>query len=103
MIAHSTRIRKNVKIQTLGDSTPAGVLPLIPPQRKRPPQNARGEASKFTRRHYGSQVSWGSWGSEVPKPTPALHLPDELNPLLDSFTPLVACSKIGTFSKRPMD
>ena len=47
--------------------------------------------------------SWGSWGSEVLKPTPALHLPDELNPLLDSFTPLVACFKVGTFSKRPMD
>ena len=47
--------------------------------------------------------SWGSWGSEVLKPTLALHLPDELNPLLDSFTPLVACSKVGTFSKRPME
>ena len=47
--------------------------------------------------------SWGSWGSEVPKSTLTPHLPNELNPLLDSLTPLVACSKVGTFSKGPMD
>ena len=47
--------------------------------------------------------SWGSWGSEVPKSAPTPHLPDKLNPLLDSLTPLVTCSKVGTFNKRPMD
>ena len=48
--------------------------------------------------------SWGSWGSEVPKSSLTPHLPDELNPLLDSLTPpLIACSKVGTFGKRPMD
>ena len=47
--------------------------------------------------------SWGSWGSEVPKSSPTPHLPGELNPLLDRLTPLVACSKVGTFGKRPMD
>ena len=47
--------------------------------------------------------SWGSWGSEVPKLSLTPHLPDELNPLLDRLTPLVACSKVGTFGKRPMD
>ena len=47
--------------------------------------------------------SWGSWGSEVPKSALTPHLPDELDPLLDSLTPLVTCSKVGTFSKRPMD
>ena len=46
--------------------------------------------------------SWGSWGSEVPKLAPTPHLPDELDPLLDSLTPLVTCSKVGTFGKRPM-
>ena len=47
--------------------------------------------------------SWGSWGSEVPKSAPTPHLPNELDPLLDSLTPLVTCSKVGTFGKRPMD
>ena len=46
---------------------------------------------------------WGSWGSEVPRLTLTPHLPDELNPLLDSLTPLVTCSKVGTFDMRPMD
>ena len=46
--------------------------------------------------------SWGSWGSEVLESTPT-HLPDELNLLLDSLTPLITCSKVGTFGKRPMD
>ena len=45
----------------------------------------------------------GFLGSEVPKPTPPPHLSKELDPLLDSLTPLVACSKVGTFSKRPLD
>ena len=47
--------------------------------------------------------SWGSWGSEVPKSSLTPHLPGKLNPLLDRLTPLVACSKVGTFGKRPMD
>ena len=46
---------------------------------------------------------WGSWGSEVPRSTLTPHLPDELNLLLDSLTPLVTCSKVGTFGMRPMD
>ena len=32
---------------------------------------------------------WGSWGSEVPRLSLPQHLPVELNPLLDSLTPLV--------------
>ena len=47
--------------------------------------------------------SWGSWGSEVPKSSLTPHPPNELDPLLDSLTPLVTCSKVGTFGKRPMD
>ena len=47
--------------------------------------------------------SWGSWGSEVPKSALTPHLPDELDPLLDSLTPLVTWSKVGTYGKRPMD
>ena len=46
---------------------------------------------------------WGSWGSEVPRSTLTPHLPNELNPLLDSLTPLLTCSKVGTFGMRPMD
>ena len=42
-------------------------------------------------------------GSEVLKSFPTPHLPGELDPLLDSLTPLVACSKVGTLGKRPMD
>ena len=45
----------------------------------------------------------GFLGPEVPRSTPTPHLPDELNPLLDSLTPLVTCSKVGTFGMRPMD
>ena len=39
----------------------------------------------------------------MPRSTLTPHLPDELNPLLDSLTPLVTCSKVGTFGMRPMD
>ena len=46
---------------------------------------------------------WGSWGSEVPSSTLTPHLPNELNPLLDSLTPLITRSKVGTFGMRPMD
>ena len=63
--------------------------PLISPQRKRPPPGAHwegntviGVALKFT-------GVWGSWGSEVPRLTSLLHLPDQPNPLLDSLTPML--------------
>ena len=39
----------------------------------------------------------------MPRLTLILHLPDKLNPLLDSLTPLITCSKVGTFGMRPMD
>ena len=45
----------------------------------------------------------GSWGSEVPRLTLTPHSPNELNPLLNCLTPLVTCSKVGTFGMRPMD
>ena len=41
--------------------------------------------------------SWGSWGSEVPKSALTPHLPDELDPLLDSLTPLISSPKVGTY------
>ena len=47
--------------------------------------------------------SWGSWGSEVPKSALTPHLPNKLDPLLDSLTTLISCSKVGTFGNRPMD
>ena len=60
-----------------------------PPQRKHPPPGAHwegntviGVALKFT-------GVWGSWGSEVPRLTSLLHLPDQPNPLLDSLTPML--------------
>ena len=98
----STCIRKNFK--NSGDSTPAGVLPLILPQRKRPPRIAHWKGTDINKRwHLSSQVFWGSWGSEVLRSTPTPHHPDELNPLLDSLTPLITCSKVGTFDMRPLD
>ena len=84
-------------------SKPEEYYPLSPPQRKQLPRNAHGGGFKIYKVALWFTSSWGSWGSQVLKPTPALHLPDELNPLLDSFTPLIMCSKVGTFSKRPMD
>ena len=81
----------------------AGVLPLILPQRKRPPRIAHWEGTDINKATLKFTGSWGSWGSEVPKLSLTPHLPDKLDPLLDSLTPLVACSKVGTFGKRPMD
>ena len=62
-----------------------------------------GRVQIFTKVALKFTGSWGSWGSEVPKLAPTPHLPKKLNPLLDSLTPLVTCSKVGTFGKRPMD
>ena len=89
--------------KNLGDSTPAGVLPLILPQRKHPPWIAHWKGTDINKAELKFTGSWGSWGSEVPKFAPTPHLPDELDPLLDSLTPLITCSKVGTFGKRPMD
>ena len=88
-----------IKILNLGDSTSAGVLPLILPQRKRLPQIAHWKGTDINKAALKCTGSWGSWGSEVPKSSPTPHLPDELDPLLDSLTPLVTCSKVGTFGK----
>ena len=74
-----------------------------PPQRKRPPRIAHWKGKNMNKAALKFTGSWGSWGSEVPKSSLTPHLPDELDPLLDSLTPLVTCSKIGTFGKRPMD
>ena len=62
-----------------------------------------GRVQIFTKAALKFTGSWGSWGSEVLKLALTPHLPNELNPLLDSLTPLVTCSKVGTFGKRPMD
>ena len=99
--AHNTCTHKN--FLNSGDSTLVGVLPLIPPQRKRPPRIAHWEGTDINKAALKFTGSWGSWGSEVPKLSLTPHLPGELNPLLDRLTPLVACSKVGTFGKRPMD
>ena len=99
--AHNTCTRKNFKTRV--DSTPVGVLPLILPQRKRPPWIAHWKGTNINKVALKFTGSWGSWGSEVPKSSPTPHLPDELDLLLDSLTPLVACSKVETFGKRPMD
>ena len=87
----------------MGDSTPAGVIPLIPPQRKHPPRIAQWEGVDIYKVALWFTGSWGSWGSEVLKSTLTPHLPNKLDPLLNSLTPLVACSKVGTFSKRPLN
>ena len=83
--AHNTCALKN--FFNLGDSTLAGVLPLILPQRKRPPRIAHWEGTDINKAALKFTGSWGSWGSEVPKASPTPHLPDELDPLLDSLTP----------------
>ena len=62
-----------------------------------------GKVQIFTKVALKFTGSWGSWGSEVLKLAPTPHLPNELDPLLDSLTPLVTCSKVGTFGKRLMD
>ena len=62
-----------------------------------------GRVQVFTKAALKFTGSWGSWGSEVLKLALTPHLPDKLDPLLDSLTPLVTCSKVGTFGKRPMD
>ena len=101
MVVHTIHVP--VKTLNSGDSTPAGVLPLILPQRKHLPRIAHWEGTNINKAALKFIGSWGSWGSEVPKSAPTPHLPDELDPLLDSLTPLVSCPKVGTFGKRPMD
>ena len=44
----------------------------------------------------------GSWGSEVSRLALSPHLPGELNPLLDSLTPLIACL-LREYGVRPID
>ena len=74
-----------------------------PPTKKHPPRIAHWEGTAINKAALKFTGSWGSWGSEVPKSSPTPHLPGKIKPLLDRLTPLVACSKVGTFAKRPMD
>ena len=99
--SHDTCTRKNFKTQ--GTQHRLEYYPSSPPQRKHPPRITHWEGTNINKVALKFTGSWGSWGSEVPKSSPTLHLPGELNPLLDRLTPLVACSKVGTFGKRPMD
>ena len=90
------------KVKFGGLNTSWGPTPH-PPTKKASTRIAHWEGVDIYKAALWFMGSWGSWGSEVPKLTPTPHLPDELNPLLDSLTPLVACSEVGTFSKRPME
>ena len=102
MVTHTIHVPiKNFK--TRGTQHRLEYYPSSPPQRKRLPRIAHWEGTDINKVALKFTGSWGSWGSEVPKSSLTPHLPNELNPLLDRLTPLVACSKVGTFGKRPMD
>ena len=73
------------------------------PPTKRLPRIAHWKGTDINKVALKFTGSWGSWGSEVLKSSLTPHLPDELDLLLDSLTPLITCSKVGTFGKRPMD
>ena len=92
-----------IKILKLGGLNTGWSTTPHPPQRKHPPRIAHWMGIDINEVALKFTGSWGSWGSEVPRSSPTPHLPGELNPLLDRLTPLVACSKVGTFGKRPMD
>ena len=92
-----------VKILKLGGLNTSWSTTPHPPQRKRLPRIAHWEGTDINKVALKFTGSWGSWGSEVPKLTSTPCLPGELNLLLDRLTPLVACSKVGTFGERPMD
>ena len=76
-----------IKILKLGGLNTGWSTTPHPPQRKRPPRIAHWEGTNINKAALKFTGSWGSWGSEVPKSSLTPHLPDELDPLLDSLTP----------------
>ena len=99
---HSVHV--SVKILRFGELNTGWSTPIILPQGKHPPRIAHWKGINIEKG--GTEDTgffWDSWGSEAPKLTLTLHLPNELNPLLNSLTPLITCPKVGTFGMRPMD
>ena len=102
MITHSIHV--SVKITKFGGLNTGWSTTPHPPTKKVSASDRSLEGYRYSQKvALKLPGSWGSWGSEVLKSAPTPHLPYELNPLLDSLIPLVTCSKVGTFGKRPMD
>ena len=99
--APNTCTHKNFKIQ--GTQHRLEYYPSSSHNESVHPGSLTGREQIFTKAALKFTGSWGSWGSEVPKSAWTPHLPNELDPLLDSLIPLVTCSKVGTLDKRPMD